>query len=59
MRRLPAALAGVALAATLSTPARAATTQQRHRRYHAQSDGQAQPDPPGDAPQHDDPSILF
>ena len=59
MRRLPATLAGVALAVTLSTPARAATTEQRHHRYHGQSEGSAETGRQGDATQHDDPSVLF
>ena len=59
MRRLSATLAGVTLAMTLSTPAWAATTEQRHHRYRGQSDTPAQSARPGDAAQHDDPSVLF
>jgi hypothetical protein len=59
MRRLPATLAGIALAVTLATPAWAATTEHRHHRYHGQSAGPAQRGRDGDAAQHDDPSILF
>jgi len=59
MRPLSATLAGIALAVTLSTPAWAATTEQRHHRYHGQSDAPAQGRRGGDAAQHDDSSILF
>ena len=59
MRRLSATLAGIALAATLSTPAWAATTEQRHHHYHGQSDAPAQGGRGGDVTQHDDPNILF
>jgi hypothetical protein len=59
MRRLSTVLAGVTLAVTLSSPARAATIEQRHHPYHGQSDTPAEGGRRGDGPQHDDPSILF
>ena len=59
MRKLSAALAGLALVMTLSTPAWADTVEHRHHRFSGRSDSSGQGSSRGDNEQHDDPSILF
>ena len=59
MRRLSAALTGLALALTLSAPAWAETVQERHHRVNDRSDSPGNDRSRGDNIQHDDPSILF
>jgi hypothetical protein len=59
MRKLSAALAGLAVVVTLSTPAWAETVQHRHHRFGGQSDSRGEGWSRGDNVQHDDPSILF
>jgi len=60
MHRLPTALAGLTLVVALSAPAWAAEgTASHHRRFSGRSDSGSQEQPYGDAPQHDDPAILF
>jgi hypothetical protein len=58
VRKLSAALTGLALVVTLSTPAWADTVQQRHHRFSDRSDSPGE-GRGGDNIQHDDPSILF
>jgi hypothetical protein len=57
MRKLSAALAGLVVLATLSTPAWADTVQHRQHRFSGQCS--AEGSSRGDDVQHDDPSILF
>ena len=60
MRKLSAALAGLTLVVTFSTPAWAAEAETRHQhRYSGQSDTPEGASSRGDKTQHDDPSILF
>jgi hypothetical protein len=59
MRKLSAALTGLALVVTISTPALADTVQHRHHRFNGQSDSPDNGRSRGDNIQHDDPSILF
>jgi hypothetical protein len=59
VRKLSAALTGLALVVTLSTPAWADTVQQRHHRFSGRSESPGEGRSRGDNIQHDDPSILF
>ena len=59
MRNLSATLAGFTLVVTLSAPAWATTTEQRHHHFSGRSDSPGEGRSQGDRPQHDDPSILF
>lgn len=59
MRTLSAALAGLAVVVTLSTPAWADTVEHRHHGFRGQSDSRGEGSSRGDNLQHDDPSILF
>jgi hypothetical protein len=58
VRKLSAALTGLALVVTLSAPAWADTVQQRHHRFSGRSESPNE-GRRGDKQQHDDPSILF
>jgi hypothetical protein len=60
MRKLPAAIAGLAIAITLSTPAWADGVQSRHHRFGGQSDSSGADRARYDERHHDDDgSILF
>jgi hypothetical protein len=59
MRKLSAALTGLALVVTISTPAWADSVQHRQHRFSGQSDARDNGRSRGDHTQHDDPSILF
>jgi hypothetical protein len=59
VRKLSAAITGLALVVTLSAPAWADTVQQRHHRFSGRSDSPGEGRSRGDNIQHDDPSILF
>ncbi|MCA1842266.1 MAG: hypothetical protein LC792_03575 [Actinobacteria bacterium] len=61
MRKLPAAIAGLTIAVTLSSPAWAATDTVQHRHHHfsGQSDGGGNSRYDERHPADDDGSILF